>query len=174
MQHNFQPCLAFVLEHEGGYSDDSRDPGGATNLGVTLRTWQAWEGRPVTPQDIAALTLTDVAPLYQARYWDAVKGDELPAGLDLCLFDSAVNQGSGAAVRMLQGLLHLPQDGIMGPQTVAGVAGKSLIAHFCAVREARYRANHGFPTFGKGWLARLAACQKLASGMASAASGASV
>lgn len=170
MRNNFQACLAFVLHEEGGYSDNPKDPGGITNLGVTLRTWQAWVGHSVTAHDMAALTPAAVTPLYLARYWDAVKGDALPAGLDLCLFDSSVNQGPGTAAQILQGVLSLPKDGIIGPHALAALAGGAPIDAFCTARETAYRADKDFPTFGKGWLARVAACQKLASGMAAAPS----
>ena len=75
---NFQTALKNLLEDEGGFSNDKRDPGGITNLGVTLRTWQQWQRRVVDAQEMRNLTADQVTPLYREKYWSAVKGDQLP------------------------------------------------------------------------------------------------
>jgi len=96
----FAQALALTLKHEGGYVNDPLDPGGATNLGVTLRTWQAFNRRPATVDEIKALTVDDVTPLYKLEYWDTLS-------LDTCenqryaesLFDYCVNAGVHAAMK---------------------------------------------------------------------------
>lgn len=158
----FAPCLAEVLRHEGGYSDNPKDPGGATNLGVTLGTWQDWTGKPATKADIKALTLAKVTPLYKARYWDAVKGDDLPPALALCVFDFAVNGGPERAARYLQRMVGAAQDGKIGRQTLLAVQ-QYVTAHTLALavrdyqqeRRGYYRKLETFPTFGRGWLRRV-------------------
>lgn len=170
MVGNFETCLNFVLrpDIEGGYSDNNSDPGGVTNLGVTLATWQSWVGHAVTPDEMKALTPADVSPLYHQRYWQAVHGDDLPAGVDLCLFDSAVNQGPGTAAKMLQQVMLLAQDGIIGPHTLQALSEEhpvTVIPAFCEARIARYRQNPQFDIFGKGWLARVDKCQTAALAM---------
>ena len=87
MKENWEDCLSHILKSEGGYVNHPQDPGGETNLGVTRRVWQDWVKREVADGEMRTLTPEMVSPLYKARYWDAVKGDDLPSGLDLCVFD---------------------------------------------------------------------------------------
>ena len=158
MKQNFDECLAHVLESEGGYVNNPADPGGETNLGVTRRVWQEWVKRELHDDEMRHLTPEMVAPLYRQKYWDAIQGDLLPSGLDLCLFDSAVNVGVSRAVRFLQHSVGAVEDGALGPKTLELVNAKSptaLIADFCAQRELHYKSLPTFGTFGKGWMARL-------------------
>ena len=83
MEKNYQQCLEMILHHEGGYVNHPEDPGGATNLGVTLRVYQEWIGRKVTLDMMKELKVSDVAPIYKKNYWNRVKGDQLQSGLDL-------------------------------------------------------------------------------------------
>jgi lysozyme family protein len=86
MKENFESALAAVLHHEGGFVNHPSDPGGMTNLGCTKAVWESWVNHPVSEADMRALKPADVGPLYKAKYWDKVNGDELPAGVDtLCL-----------------------------------------------------------------------------------------
>ncbi len=121
MRENFDHCLAAVLKHEGGYVDDKRDPGGATNLGCTKKVWEEWVGHEVTKDDIRALTVADVSPLYKKRYWDVVKGDELPSGVDSSVFDCAINSGTGRAAKIAQKICGVAQDGAIGPASLAAI-----------------------------------------------------
>jgi len=89
MKSNFAEALQKILVHEGGFSDHPLDPGGMTNLGVTRRVWEEWTGHPVTVRQMIELTPAKVAPMYRRKYWDKIKGDELPAGVDLVVFDAA-------------------------------------------------------------------------------------
>lgn len=158
MTDNWEYCLEHVLHSEGGYVNHPADPGGITNHGVTKRVWEEWVGHTVTEEDMRALTHEDVAPLYRKRYWDAIQGDSLPTGLDLCVFDCAVNAGVNRAAKFLQRSLNVAQDGVIGPATLKAVSeGKviALIADFCAQREMHYRGLPTFGTFGRGWMARL-------------------
>ena len=79
----FAACLPIILASEGGFVDDPQDPGGATNLGITLTTLSGWRGRPTTVADVRALTQWDVAPIYQADYWNAAHCGDCPAGVDM-------------------------------------------------------------------------------------------
>lgn len=158
MQENWGEALAHVLKYEGGYVNHPADPGGMTNLGVTKRVWEEWTGRPATEQEMRGLTPVMVSPLYKKRYWDAVKGDELPSGVDLCVFDCAVNAGVGRASKFLQQAVGVNADGQIGPMTMKAVAAadpKEIIAKFCNLREAHYKSLSTFATFGKGWMNRL-------------------
>ena len=93
MKNNFEKCLEMLLHHEGGYVNNVHDKGGMTNLGVTKRVYDKWIGRESTEQEMRDLTPDDVAPIYKKNYWNRVKGDSLPSGLDWSCFDWAVNSG---------------------------------------------------------------------------------
>jgi len=158
MKHNWEEALAHILKYEGGYVNHPADPGGMTNLGVTKRVWEEWTGKPATEADMRALTPEMVGPLYKKRYWDAVKGDDLPSGVDLCVFDAAVNAGVSRASKFLQQAVGVTADGQIGPKTLAAITAKpsdDVIEKFCALREAHYKSLSTFATFGKGWMRRL-------------------
>lgn len=168
VKSNFDECLKKLLVHEGGYVNHPSDPGGMTNLGVTARVWEEWTHHPATEEVMRKLTPADVAPLYKRKYWDAVHGDELPDGVDHCVFDSAVNMGIGRAVKLLQQVMGLHPDGGLGPITLSAVQAhdpKKLVAAYCDVREEFYKSLPTYGTFGKGWMNRVAAVETEASNM---------
>lgn len=157
MQNNFDRCLDLVLFHEGGYVDHPSDPGGATNMGVTKRSWEEWVGHEVTKEEMRSLTVAEITPFYRKRYWDACKCNDLHAGVDYVVFDIAVNSGTGRAAKFLQEAVGVTADGSIGPRTLSAAAsfGANLIINkICDRRESFYRALPTFPTFGKGWLKR--------------------
>ncbi len=154
----FDACLTELLKHEGGYVDHPADPGGATNMGITFATLREWRGKPVTKDDVRNLTKGEAGEIYRARYWNAVKGEQLPAGVDLAVFDYAVNSGPGRAVRDLQAILGVAQDGAIGPKTLAAVerAGpKTVIVDLCDKRRKFLRSLASYATFGRGWERRV-------------------
>ena len=102
MKHNWHKSLEVILHHEGGYVNHPKDPGGETNMGVTKRVYEEHGGT----KDMKELTHEDVNPIYKKGYWDKVKGDELPDGLDLMIFDFAVNAGPGRAAKFIQRLVN--------------------------------------------------------------------
>ena len=162
MRENFGAALQHVLVSEGGFVNHPSDPGGMTNLGVTARTWEDWVGHAPTEKEMRALTAKDVAPLYKRKFWDAIKGDDLPSGLDYCVFDCAVNSGPGRAAKMLQEVVGVKPDGGIGPVTMAAVRAacvtdedtKTLINAFCDKRLQFWQGLTTFATFGKGWTRR--------------------
>lgn len=158
----FDAALAEVLKHEGGYVNHPSDPGGRTNRGITQRTWEAWTGKPASEADMRGLTMADVRPLYRKRYWDEVRGNDMPGALALCVFDFAVNAGPARAARFLQRMVGAAQDGVIGPATIAAVDGyvsahgvPAAVRAYQAARRDYYRSLATFPTFGKGWLRRV-------------------
>jgi lysozyme family protein len=158
MNANFPRALELVLKHEGGYVDHPKDPGGATNLGITIGTLSDWLGRRATKAEVKALTKQSVAPIYRKRYWDAVRGDDLPSGLDYAVFDFAVNSGVSRASKYLQAILRVPQDGKIGPVTIAAAKAADptiLIERLCTNRMEFLEGLSTFPTFGKGWKSRV-------------------
>lgn len=161
----FAACVAEVLRHEGGYVDHPADPGGATNLGITLRTLAAWRGGEVSKADVRALTRAEAAAIYRARYWTPLRCDELPPGVDLMVFDFGVNAGPARSARTLQNALRVPADGIIGPQTLLAardVPRRVLICDLSDARRDYYRGLAGFATFGRGWMNRVDAVTRAA------------
>ena len=159
MRTNFEDALAALLKHEGGYVNHPADPGGMTNLGVTKRVWEEWKGHAVDEAEMRALTPEKVGPLYKAKYWDMVHGDQLPSGVDLCVFDCAVNSGVKRASKLLQRAVGVDDDGVIGRGTLAAVealSAEEIIDRFCAERLSFLEALPTFATFGKGWSRRVA------------------
>lgn len=159
MKENFDLALRALLKHEGGFVHHELDPGGMTNLGVTKKVWEEWVGHPVDEKQMRALTPEIVAPLYKKKYWDKVRGDDLPTGVDLAVFDLAVNSGPGRAAKMLQKVLGVAQDGAIGPQTLlkaVNIDSSKLVADYNAERLAFLMALPTWGTFGKGWGRRVA------------------
>lgn len=153
----FAACIPIILQSEGGYVFDARDPGGATNLGVTKAVLEEWRGHPVSVDDVKHLQRTEAEAIYQANYYGPVHGPELPAGLDLSAFDAAVNHGVGRAIRFLQRAAHVADDGHFGAITRGAIYAAptvDLINAYHDVREAFYRSLPTFDHFGKGWIAR--------------------
>lgn len=166
----FKRCLRETLKHEGGYVDHRADPGGATNLGVTIGTARAAgldvdRDGDVDKADVRAFTPEIVEPVYYDRYWRAAGCHHLPAGLDLMTFDAAVNSGPARGVKFLQTALGVSADGAFGPLTLTAVKAadpRAVIDRYAKEREAFFRSLDIFPTFGKGWLRRLADVTKQA------------
>lgn len=169
----FESCLREVLRHEGGYSDHPSDPGGATNMGITRKTLARW--RKISPwtdlpkSAVKALSRAEAAQIYRAQFWNPCKAGAMPAGIDLAVFDFAVNSGPDRAVRVLQAALGVAADGEVGPKTLAALRSadnKALINAICDRRLAFLRGLATFPVFGRGWTSRVAAVRAAALGAA--------
>ena len=165
MKNNYDKCLETILHHEGGYVNHPKDPGGETNLGVTKRVYQEHGGT----KDMKDLLVEDVAPIYKKGYWDKMKGDDLPGGLDLCVFDFGVNAGPGRAAKFLQQMIGTTVDGGIGPNTLAKVeeyvrenGEHETVKKYQEMRQKYYEQLSTFATFGKGWTRRVEETTKLA------------
>lgn len=168
MNGNFEECLALVLKHEGGFVNNPQDPGGMTNLGVTKVTYEGYVNRHVDEAEMRSLTPNLVAPLYKKMYWDRIKGDDLPVGVDYCLFDLAVNSGVGKAGKLLQMALDLPADGIIGPMTLRALEGRDpeeIVEQICQERLEFLQSLKTWGVFGKGWGRRVAEVEQHATAM---------
>ena len=174
MDRNFARSLSAVLKHEGGYVDHPKDPGGATNLGITIGTAKANRmdldrDGDVDKADVRLIKPENAAPVYRAKYWDAVRGDDLPAGVDYATFDYAVNSGPSRAAIHLQEIVGVAPDGKIGPLTLAAIAkwdSVALINELCAKRMAFLKRLSTWPTFGRGWSSRVTGVLRLAKDMA--------
>tara|TARA_B100002019_G_scaffold17488_1_gene13720 strand:- start:1455 stop:1967 length:513 start_codon:yes stop_codon:yes gene_type:complete len=165
---NWQKCLEAILHHEGGYVNHPKDPGGETNLGVTKRVYEEWGGT----KDMKDLEVEDVEPIYKKNYWDRVKAESLPSGLDLCVFDFGVNAGTGRAAKYLQTMIGTTADGGIGPNTLKALSNyvesegvEQTIKNYQAARQEYYESLSTFETFGKGWTRRVDETTEMAIGM---------
>jgi lysozyme family protein len=172
MNANFDMSFDRVIQSEGGYVWDKDDAGGETNLGVTIGAWGAYLGRAIQPGEMKALTKDAVKPFYKQMYWDKVKGDDLPAGVDYAVFDFAVNAGTGRAAKFLQRAVGAIDDGVIGSGTLGLVAKtntQKLLDNFSDQKQRFYNGlatnNPSQQKFLKGWLARVDHVQDTAESM---------
>lgn len=172
MADTFQDCLAFTLAREGGWADDPRDPGGCTMRGITLASFQAWRRDwNLTCAELRQLTDDIIATFYLDSFWQPTHADALPTGIDLMIFDSAVNIGIHNTIKMLQAEIGVATDGVIGPATLAATSNCDpllLIPALAQAQSAYYQRLSTYPVFGKGWMNRVIARQTAALAMAGA------
>lgn len=162
-QGNLAACLKITLAHEGGYTNDKRDPGnwtgGKVGVGTLKGTKYGVSAASYPSLDIKGLTLDDVRPIYERNYWKPLKGDALPAGVDMGTFDFGVNSGNSRSARTLQAVLGVKADGVIGPVTLKAAVladGKALIQRLCAKRLGFLQGLKTWATFKRGWSRRVA------------------
>lgn len=168
MKNNFDAAFAKLLKHEGAFSNHPADKGGITMYGITKAVWEEWTGHPVDEKTMRGLTPEMVKPLYKRKYWDKVCGDDLPAGVDYCVFDAAVNSGPGRAIKWLQQAVGVTQDGALGSKTLAAVKAadaRLLVEGYNATRIAFLKDLPTWSSFGKGWGRRVAEVESSATTM---------
>jgi len=167
---NFRTALTKVLVHEGGYVNHPKDPGGATNQGVIQRTYDAFRDSKKLPRrSVKFLETSERDAIYKKQYWDAVGGDGLPDGIDYVLFDGAVNSGPVQSVKWVQRALRPtysgPIDGQLGMGTLAAIDATANHDHLIDLtldrRLSFLEQLKTWPTFKKGWQARIRDVRKL-------------
>lgn len=158
-QTNFNDATEWLLVHEGGYVNHPHDPGGATNKGVTQKTYDGYRKRiGSAPASVLNITPYEVRQIYRSQYWDRVMGDALPSGLDYAVYDFAVNSGPKRAVEFLQRRLGVSVDGQMGNQTLGAIQSadiEQLIIEYCTDRWNWMQRLRTWKTFGRGWTRRV-------------------
>lgn len=148
---DFDKAFDRVIGHEGGYVNDPRDPGGETKYGISKRAYPNVDIKNLTPEQ--------AKDIYRRDYWNKLHLDELPANVRFDLFDAAVNSGVGAAAKFLQRAAGTVSDGVIGKLTIAAANG--MDPQRLDKRLSGYRLQYlcdlsTFPTFGKGWVRRVA------------------
>lgn len=182
MQESFLKALPIELKYEGGFSNHPRDPGGVTLEGIIQRVYDAYRKRkglptrPLTPQMRGTAEWTaERNDIYRAQYWNAIRGDELPAGIDLVVFDGAINSGPYQSVKWLQRALGVEATGNIGEVTLAALEmhpdHDKLIADICARRLGMLQNLSTWSTFGDGWSKRIASAKKIGQAWASGSVG---
>ena len=157
-------ALALMFGHEGGYVNAKSDRGGPTKYGITHKTLAAHRGvKSVTAEQVKAMSKAEAEAIYRRSYWTQSGGDLLPAGMDYAAFDFGVNSGPARAVKSLQKVVGVTQDGIVGGQTIAAVGRypggvSALIRAYCDERMRFLRSlggSQGFSANGRGWTIRV-------------------
>jgi lysozyme family protein len=164
MRETLPIALRLCFGHEGGYSNRPTDKGGPTKFGITAKTLAAHLGKPsVTAERVQALTIAEAETIYRKSYWSQSGGDVLPKGLDYAAFDFGVNSGPNRAVKTLQKVLGVKQDGWIGEATLAAVkeyegGTAQLIRDYCKARMAflmNIKGSQGWSANGRGWTIRV-------------------
>lgn len=141
-------CLPVTLQFEGGFSDNPKDPGGATMRGVTLATFRHYHPG-ATVEQLKAISMADLQAIYRDGYWAPIGGDNLPAGVDLAAFDYAVNSGPGEAKKAI------------AAASANSMTSVERVKAICARRLSLLHSLKTWAVFGKGWGARVAEVQAL-------------
>jgi lysozyme family protein/uncharacterized Tic20 family protein len=169
---HFPTCVALTLEWEGGNDDDPRDPGGRTSRGIIQREWNDWlKSHPGLPSDVWQAPQDQVLAIYREKYWNPLACDQLPAGVDYCVFDYGVNSGISRSAAALQKIVGTSVDGEIGPLTIAAAAKvdpASLVGKICDQRLAFLQGLGTWPTFRGGWTRRVQGVRKQATAMVGA------
>ena len=166
MKTNWSTVNGWMGLSEGGFVNHKKDPGKATNMGVTIFTLSDDLGRPATVQDVKNLTKADAERILKTRYWDLVRGDQLPSGIDYLVADYAVNSGPSKSVKDLQRTMNdigfsIKVDGLIGPQTLNVLAqlskeqAKKLVRLYAKRRMDFLKSLSTWSTFGRGWTRRV-------------------
>lgn len=148
----FDAAFKALIDHEGGYVNHPKDPGGETQFGITKRSYPHL--------NIRDLTLDDARAIYRRDFWDRLQCDALPLAARFQVFDAAVNSGPGNAARWLQAAAGVAQDGLIGPatrQAIDAMHPAALVARFNAARLLFMTSLSTWPTFSRGWARRIAA-----------------
>lgn len=162
MPIEFEDALKFVLKWEGGFTNHPKDPGGATNKGITQKVYDVYKvSRKHPKMSVKHILDFEVKEIYETKYWDLVRAKWLKAPLGLVMFDTAVNFGPAGAIRRLQKALRLNITGTW-TQEISDVihecdAGKVAL-EICKLRKIwrnyRVKQNPSQKVFLKGWLNR--------------------
>ena len=158
----FDIAYGYIMEEEGGLVDHPDDPGGITKFGISLRFLRSIGLDLNRDGIIDGIDIRNLSPLrakaiYKKEFWNKMKCDKLPDGIDLAVFDCSVNQGKSAAAKLLQKAARVKVDGIIGPITITAIEFhlKEVLDDFMARRALRYAMTPKVFIFGLGWYRRL-------------------
>jgi lysozyme family protein len=171
---SYPEAIRRLLANEGGYSNHPSDPGGPTNFGITLGDYRKYVKADATAADVRAMQVGEAKAIYRSKYWEAMRADELLAGVDYCMFDYAVNSGTGRAPKVLQRVLGVPVTGRVDDATLAVARerdARALIQAICDERMRFLQSLKTWPVFGRGWTKRVAEVRTAALAMSDKAAG---
>lgn len=172
---NFELTIPFTHEKEGGFVNDPRDAGGATNMGITLNTYTTYCRKKgyhkPTVERLKKLSEAEWQEIMRTMYWDVIKGDEiLSQSVALAIYDWAVHSGPATAAKHVQRILGVKADGIVGPVTLAAINSLSPLPLFGQIQQSRLKFLGSLCTgedeqsvknrdFLRGWIRRVKSIQ---------------
>ncbi len=169
---DYDEALAELLKSEGGYTNHPADPGGPTNFGITIADYRMYVKPNATADDVRHMKLSEAKAIYRAKYWDKMRCDELPAGVDYAVFDFGVNSGVSRSAKYLQRIVGAKDDGVIGDKTlqsvndyVAKYGAKKLEDTLEAQRLAFLKGLKTWSVFGGGWGTRVDKVDRIADEM---------
>lgn len=159
--------IPFVLRYEGGFVNDPKDRGGATNKGITLNTFRSVYGRAKTVNDLKHMTDNEWRHIFKSLYWDKCKADDISdQSIANMLVDFAWHSGVTTAVKKLQKIVGVTSDGICGVQTIGAINSRYAPETFNLLKAARMRYlqgivknKHSQARFMYGWTKRVNAIE---------------
>lgn len=159
MKSNFEIVQYWVKKDEGGYGNDPDDPGGPTKFGITIGDYRDWTKRPyATSADLEDMPWSTASDIYRIRYWNPCDCDDMPAGIDYFLFDSAMLSGTRTAIKWLQRSLSINPDALIGGQTLSAVKGENpldILTKMEALRRANLHSQPTWDIYRRGWTNRV-------------------
>lgn len=175
MKGNFDKILNLLFNDEGGYCNDVGDSGGPTKWGIIYADLIQWRGLPKNASlayriaAVKTVTTDEAKAIYKAKYWDSLRCDDLPSGVDYAVFDYGVNSGINRSAKVLQRIVGSKVDGVIGGMTLAAVARAEPTSVVQAISQERLGFLQGLGNwwrFGRGWKARVVHVQADALAMA--------
>jgi lysozyme family protein len=167
---SYDECLRRLLAHEGGYTNHPSDPGGPTNFGITIFDYRKYVKPTATAADVRAMRLDEARAIYRTKYWAAQRCDDLPLGVDYCVFDYGVNSGIGRSGKVLRRIVGLPDTThIVTDEVLRAVARRDPKAIVVAINDERLAFLKRLKTwsvFGRGWGTRVASVRAVSLRMA--------
>ena len=148
---NFDAAFDRLISNEGGYVNNSADPGGETKFGISKRSYPT--------VDIKNLTREQAKAIYLRDFWLRGEMSQYDGAIAFQVFDAAVNHGIETAIRLLQRAAGVADDGHIGPVTVAAIKAQSvtdMLMLFLAYRIKFWAKLSTWDTFGRGWAVRAA------------------
>ncbi len=166
----YDEALRRLLAHEGGYTNHPSDPGGPTNFGITIHDYRKYVKPNATAADVRAMRVDEAKAIYRAKYWNAQRCDELPAGVDYSIFDYGVNSGIGRSGKVLRRIVGLPDTThVVTDEVLRAVARRDPKALVTAINDERLaflKRLRTWPVFGRGWGRRVAEVRSVSLRMA--------
>lgn len=157
--------IPFILEWEGGYVHHKNDKGGATNRGVTLKTWEEYckkTGKLASLTTLRKMTQAEWHDIFKEHSWDLWKADRIYSQRVANILVDWSWMSGAKTVKKVQKILGVTADGIVGAITLAAINGHSEDALFGQIKELRKKFYYGIvkqdptqQTFLKGWIRRL-------------------
>lgn len=157
MKFTYSQAMPYVYSDEGPYSNDPGDPGGPTNFGITIHDARTYWKPDATALDVRNMPKSVAADIYAKHYATPLRYDDLPAGVDYAVLDYGINSGISRSAKVLQRIVGVHDDGIIGPLTLEAVSKVNSVDLINKIYDERLSFLKGLSTwhlFGKGWEAR--------------------